>query len=269
MPTTKRERQRAGRQARQAALQKAAKRRALRRQIIIGVVVVLIGLGVVYLLSRGGGKKKPAGTATKASTAHTTAASPAGCPSPTGSSPRRTTFPSAQPPMCINPAKAYSAMVKTDVGSFTIKLDAKASPKTVNAFVYLARYHFYDGLPFHRVIPGFVVQGGDPNPPANATTAPSGPQGPGFVVQGEVPHAGAYHLGTVAMAKTGSQPAGAVESQFFVVTGSQGTSLPPLYSVLGQVTSGMSVVNTISAAGSPSGTPRVLHKIVSVTIRTP
>lgn len=267
MPTTKRERQRAGRQARQAALQKAAKRKVLRRQMIVGAVVVLVGLGAVYLVSRGPAGHGHSSSGRGTSAAHTRA-SALRCPSPTGSSPRRVTFPSAQPPTCIDPAKSYSAVVKTDLGSFTVALDAKASPKTVNAFVYLALYHFYDGLTFHRVIPGFVVQGGDPNPPANANAAPSGAQGPGFVVKGEVPHAGAYHLGTVAMAKTGAQPAGSVESQFFIVTGSQGTSLPPLYSVLGQVTSGMGVVNRISAAGSATGTPTVTHRIVSVTIHS-
>ena len=248
-------------------MQKAAKRRKLQRQAIVGVIVVLIGLGVVYLVSRKPAKSKTSAKSSATPAAHTTA-SALPCPSAAGTSPRRVTFPYAQPPMCINPAKSYSAVFKTDLGSFTVSLDAKSAPKTVNAFVYLARYHFYDGLTFHRVIPGFVVQGGDPNPPSNASAAPSGPQGPGFVVQGEVPKAGAYQVGTVAMAKTGAQPAGATESQFFIVTGSQGTSLPPLYSIFGQVTSGMGVVNRISAAGSASGTPSVTHRIVSVTIHS-
>jgi cyclophilin family peptidyl-prolyl cis-trans isomerase len=157
--------------------------------------------------------------------------------------------------------------VATDVGTFTIGL-ARGNPEVVNSFVYLARYHYYRDLTFDRVIPGFVVQGGDLHPPTRANPSPTGPQGPGYTVRGTVPKAGTYQVGTVAMAKTGSAPAGTAGAQFFVIVGPQGTSLPPDYTVLGHVTSGMKVVNRIAADGGPQphGYPKVVHKMRSVTI---
>lgn len=157
--------------------------------------------------------------------------------------------------MCITSGKTYVAVIKTDVGTFDITLDSKAAPITVNNFVFLARYHFYDGIIFHRVIPGFVVQGGDP--------LGTGAGGPGYKFKDELPKAGAYKLGSVAMANSGPNTNG---SQFFIVTGPSGEQLPPLYSLFGQVTSGMSVVNKIAADGSASGTPSPVHHMISVAI---
>jgi cyclophilin family peptidyl-prolyl cis-trans isomerase len=145
--------------------------------------------------------------------------------------------------------------VDTDVGTFTVALDAKAAPKTVNNFVFLAREHFYDGLTFHRVIPGFVVQGGDPQG--------NGSGGPGYKFGDELPKAGAYKVGSLAMANSGPNTNG---SQFFIVTGPQGAQLPPNYSLFGSVSSGIDVVKTIEAAGSQSGTPTTVHKMTKVTI---
>lgn len=244
VPTAKRERQRAARRARQAAVQAKKRRARLLRRGGLGLVIALAAVAIIYFVSR----------------------SPAnGCPATNGSSAKKTSFTKA-PPMCISTSKTYTATVTTDVGTFDISLDTKASPTTVNDFVYLALYHFYDGLTFHRVIPGFVVQGGDPNPPTKSNPSGNGAQGPGYSVAGEVPKAGSYKLGTVAMAKTSSQPSGTAGSQFFIVVGKQGESLPPQYSILGKVTSGMSVVNKIAAGGTTSGQPKVLHKIISVTI---
>ncbi len=158
--------------------------------------------------------------------------------------------------MCINPQGTYSATVTTDVGTFVIKLDPTIAPKTVNNFVYLARYHFYDGVIFHRVIPGFVVQGGDPTG--------TGTGGPGYTFADELPAPGSYKIGTVAMANSGKNTNG---SQFFIVVGASGTQLPNQYSIFGQVTSGMSVVNQIAADGTASGTPTKVHKMISVTIQ--
>lgn len=250
MPSsTKRERQKAGRQARLAQLEAAKKRKTrLRQAAIVAVVVVVVG-GIYALISQTSSSKP----------AHHAAASAkaAPCPNPNGSSARRTSF-KAPPPMCISASKTYTATVTTDAGTFAVALDARAAPKTVNDFVYLARYHFYDGLTFHRVIPGFVVQGGDPTG--------KGSGGPGYTVAGEVPKAGAYKVGSLAMAKTGSAPAGSAGSQFFVITGQQGVSLPPQYSLFGHVSSGMAVVNKISADGTSGGTPKVVHKMLKVTI---
>lgn len=160
--------------------------------------------------------------------------------------------------MCINTSASYTAVVKTDVGTFDIALNAKEAPKTVNNFVFLARYHYFDGITFHRVIPGFVVQGGDPTG--------TGAGGPGYTFADELPKAGAYKLGSVAMANSGPNTNG---SQFFIVVGPQGEQLQPNYSLFGQVTSGMSVVQKIAANGTPGGTPSVVHKMISVTIEGP
>lgn len=254
MPTAKRERKRAGRQARLAQIEAARRRAQLRKRALVGVIVAAVAVGVIYVFNRG-----PASPAKRAVT------TAGGCPAVNGSSPRRTSF-TQPPPTCIQPGRTYTATFTTDVGTFTATLDAKTAPVTVNDFVVLARYHFYDGLSFHRVIPGFVIQGGDPNPPTSATSAPSGPQGPGYSVRGEAPKAGAYKVGSLAMAKTQGEPPGTASSQFFIVTGPQGVALPPQYSLFGQVTSGLGVVKKIEAAGTPSGQPKVVHKMLKVTI---
>jgi cyclophilin family peptidyl-prolyl cis-trans isomerase len=122
--------------------------------------------------------------------------------------------------------------------------------------VFLSRYRAYEDVPFHRVIPGFVVQGGD-------VESGSGSGGPGYEYADELPEKGQYEIGSVAMANSGPNTNG---SQFFVVTGDQGVQLPPNYSLFGKVTEGMDVVKKIEADGSAGGTPTVVHKIVKVTI---
>jgi cyclophilin family peptidyl-prolyl cis-trans isomerase len=247
--TAKRQRKHAYRDARQAQAQAARRRtRLLRRGGVALAALVAVSL-VIFFLSRGTSKS------TNASTPKTTAAaSSTKCPNPNGSSPRMTSF-SAPPPTCISTAKTYSATIQTDVGTFTVAFDAKAAPKTVNNFVFLSREHFYDGLTFHRVIPGFVVQGGDPQG--------NGSGGPGYKFPDELPKAGAYKVGSLAMANSGPNTNG---SQFFIITGSQGTQLPPNYSLFGSVSSGMDVVKKIEADGSQSGTPTTVHKMTKVTI---
>lgn len=161
--------------------------------------------------------------------------------------------------MCINTAKQYTATMLTDIGPITINLLAAKDPTTVNNFVFLAGYHFYDGTAFHRVVTGFVDQGGDPTG--------TGSGGPGYSFNGGAPKSAAvYTAGALAMANSGSSSSDG--SQFFIVVGKGGAELQPLYSYFGQVTSGMNVVNKINADGSPSstGTPKVVHKIVKVTI---
>ncbi len=249
MATAKRQRKRAFRQARQAQAQAARRRARLLRRGGLVLAAVAAVVVVIYFVNRGSSKS------TAVSTSKTTAAvSHTQCPNPNGSSPRMTSF-SAPPPMCISTGKTYSATVNTDVGTFTVALDAKSAPKTVNNFVFLAREHFYDGLTFHRVIPGFVVQGGDPQG--------NGSGGPGYKFADELPKAGAYKVGSLAMANSGPNTNG---SQFFIITGSQGTQLPPNYSLFGSVSSGMDVVKQIEAGGSQSGTPTAVHKMTKVTI---
>ena len=157
--------------------------------------------------------------------------------------------------MCIDPAKRYTATMTTSKGTMVIALDPIAAPRTVNNFVFLARYHYYDGIVFHRVIPGFVLQGGEPEG--------SGRGGPGYRFADELPKAGRYEIGSLAMANAGPDTNG---SQFFIISGPDGARLPPQYSLFGAVVSGGDVVTTIDAVGTRSGTPTEKVTIESVTI---
>ncbi len=180
---------------------------------------------------------------------------PPECPAEDGSSPQKRRF-NGPPPMCIDPAKRYTAEMVTSKGTMVIALDAVAAPKTVNNFVFLARYHYYDGIAFHRVIPGFVLQGGDPEG--------SGRGGPGYRFDDELPRAGRYEIGSLAMANSGPNTNG---SQFFVISGPDGVRLPPLYSLFGKVVKGLEVVQAIDAVGTPgAGKPKERVVIESVTI---
>jgi cyclophilin family peptidyl-prolyl cis-trans isomerase len=157
--------------------------------------------------------------------------------------------------MCIDVTRRYSAEMVTSKGKMTIALDPVTAPKTVNNFVFLARYHYFDGIFFHRVIPGFMLQGGDPRG--------TGTGGPGYEFEDELPRPGRYEIGSLAMANAGPNTNG---SQFFVISGPSGVSLPPKYSLFGKVISGLDVVATIDALGTSSGKPEERVTIVSMTI---
>lgn len=176
------------------------------------------------------------------------------CPPAEGTEERTTSFESA-PPMCLTPGVDYTAVITTDAGTVTVDLLEDKAPETVNNFVFLARNHFYDGITFHRVIPGFMIQGGDPQG--------TGSGGPGYQFSDELPAAGEYEIGSVAMANAGPDTNG---SQFFIVTGDAGVSLPPDYSLFGAVTEGMETVTAIETDGSAQGTPSTTHTIESVEI---
>jgi cyclophilin family peptidyl-prolyl cis-trans isomerase len=176
------------------------------------------------------------------------------CPAPDGSSPRQTTF-SGPMPMCIDPEKSYQAEIVTNHGTMTAFLYPQKAPKTVNNFVSLARYHYYDGLIFHRIIREFMIQGGCPEG--------SGRGGPGYRFEDELPEPGKYEVGSLAMANAGPNTNG---SQFFIVSGAHGVTLPPQYSLFGKVVKGLDVVATINDLGSGSGKPREDVVIESVTI---
>ena len=265
MPSEKRQRKRQNAQLRHQAIQQERRRADFKRRVITAVVVVGLFAGVVALITAANSnndKKSDVSstgtTVTGAATSTTVKREPAiapTCPPADGSAEKHQNFTKAFD-TCIDPAKTYTADVETDAGTFTITFDATKAPKTVNNFVSLARYHYYDGIVFHRVIPNFVVQGGDPTG--------TGSGGPGYEFADELPKAGEYEVGSVAMANSGPNTNG---SQFFVVTGSQGTSLPPSYSLFGKVTAGMDVVKKIEADGTQGGTPKVTHKIVRVTIK--
>ncbi len=141
--------------------------------------------------------------------------------------------------MCIDASKRYTAEMSTTLGSITIALDAVAAPATVNNFVVLARYHYYDGVIFHRIIKGFMCQGGDPEG--------SGRGGPGYRFADELPKPGRYEVGSVAMANSGPNTNG---SQFFIVSGPSGVGLPPQYSLFGKVVKGLDVVAAMEAVST-------------------
>jgi peptidylprolyl isomerase len=157
--------------------------------------------------------------------------------------------------MVIDQAKRYTATMVTSHGTMVIALDPLAAPKTVNSFVFLARYHYYDEVIFHRIIPGFVLQGGDPTG--------TGTGGPGYKFADELPAPGRYQVGSLAMANAGPNTNG---SQFFIISGSDGVRLPPQYALFGAVVSGGDVVTTINALGTRSGKPSERVVIESVTI---
>lgn len=177
------------------------------------------------------------------------------CAPADGSAAKQTTF-TAYPPVCIEPDKAYAAVIETNQGTLHITLRADVAPLTVNSFVNLARYHYFDGTTCHRAIQNFVVQCGDP-------TA-TGTGGPGYEFADELPTE-AYQIGSIAMANAGPNTNG---SQFFIISGSNGAALPPRYSLFGQVDEAdMGLVATLDALGNPSdGPPLQPIDIVSVTI---
>lgn len=177
------------------------------------------------------------------------------CPPVDGSAERQTDFSSA-PEMCIDPSKTYTAVLDTSLGSMTIALDAAAAPKTVNNFVVLARYKYYEGIIFHRIINSFMCQGGDPTG--------TGRGGPGYKFEDELPAPGAYKVGSIAMANSGPNTNG---SQFFLVSGPSGAGLPPQYSLFGQITDGLEILEAMqNVATDRSDKPDVDVVINSVTI---
>jgi peptidyl-prolyl cis-trans isomerase B (cyclophilin B) len=165
-------------------------------------------------------------------------------------------------PKALDPGTTYSVELETSCGAFTIRLDQKTSPQAAASFAALARNGFYDDTIFHRIVPGFVIQGGDPTV--------TGGGGPGYSTRDKVPKDAAYAPGVVAMAKAGNEPAGTGGSQFFVVTG-EGTGLTPDYALLGEVTEGMDVVTAIGELGDPAsggaGTPLQSVVIEKATVR--
>jgi peptidyl-prolyl cis-trans isomerase B (cyclophilin B) len=167
-----------------------------------------------------------------------------------------------KPKQTVTPGESLTATVNTSCGAFDIALDTSTSPKTVNSFVYLARKGLYDGTTFNRIVPHFVIQGGDP--------LQNGRGGPGYTVTEPPPSNATYRMGTVAMAKSQLAPSGESGSQFFVVTAAD-AGLAAKYAILGRVTSGFDVVKRIGTLGDPAsgdvGTPlaTVLIRHISVS----
>jgi cyclophilin family peptidyl-prolyl cis-trans isomerase len=260
-------------EARREVEEKAKRRRLL--TIVGAVLAIVVAIGVVVVLTGGGDDETADSTTTTVADdttststpgdAATLPAPPAGatlteateCPPADGSAERVQVF-SGPPPTCIDPDASYSATFQTTEGSFTAELDAEAAPETVNNFVVLSRYHYYDGVPFHRIVPGFVIQAGD------GDGEPWGNNDLGYEFGDELPaDASAYADYSLAMANAGPDTNG---SQFFVVLPGGGAQLQPLYSFFGQVTEGTEVVDAIGALGTPTQAPSKAVVIESVTI---
>jgi cyclophilin family peptidyl-prolyl cis-trans isomerase len=268
--TAKRERKKANRQARQEELARQAKQQKIKKiGLRVGIAVIVV-LGALFVVSRlwGGGDDatptattvdlgfQPDETTVPGDTTEPTETTAPGettqppttevgttpCPPAEGTAERVGEF-DGPPPLCLEDGATYRAEITTNVGSFTVELDAERAPITVNNFVFLARHRFFDGTDCHRAIPNFVVQCGDP------TATGSG--GPGYRFVDELPEAGEYQVGSLAMANSGPNTNG---SQFFVITGDDGAALPPSYSLFGQVVDGLdTTVAEMDARGNPNG----------------
>ena len=148
-----------------------------------------------------------------------------------------------KPKRALDASKKWSLVISTNCGSFTVALDLSDAPQTTASLVALAKSGFFDGTAFHRIVPGFVIQGGDPTG--------TGQGGPGYSTVDKPPAAARYTRGLVAMAKTQDEAPGTAGSQFFVVTGTD-AGLPPDYAVVGRVVAGLDVVERIGQLGDPS-----------------
>ena len=286
MGTPKRERQKANRQQRLEELARQARTEKRKRN---GLYLLLIPVGALVLFGLiklvGGGDSAATATSTTVDpfAAATTTIDPnlptttltplpstiAGavltgetpCPAADGTSPRTITFAQA-PPSCTDATKNYSAVVTTNKGAYTIELDPGAAPLTVNNFVVLARYHYFDNTICHRAIPQFAVQCGDPTG--------TGSGGPGYSFADELPAAGSYKVGSIAMANSGPDTNG---SQFFIITGANGVALSPNYTLFGQVTDGLdTTVKALDALGNPdqvaNGVPPLEQIIIESIVIT-
>ena len=261
--TPKRERQKANRQQRLEELARQAragkrKRTGMYLLLIPLVAAAITGIAVLTKDDSGGSATSATtidlfGSSTSAGPTTTTTPLPSTipgatltgdtpCPAADGGAARTITF-AKEPPTCIDAAKKYTAVVSTNMGAYTVELDAAKAPITVNNFVVLARYHYFDSTICHRAIPGFMVQCGDPTS--------TGTGGPGYTIADELPATGSYKIGSLAMANTGQANSGS--SQFFLITGDQGVSLPATYSLFGQVTDGLdTTVKALDAVGNPA-----------------
>lgn len=212
---------------------------------IILAVFALVAAGVVaaILISRGGGSSS------------STTAGAAGCKQVEAPAPKHVHL--KAPQQTVKPGEKLTAVVQTSCGTFDIALNTKQAPKTTNSFAYLAEKGFYNNLTFHRIVPEFVIQGGDP--------LGNGLGGPGYKVVEKPPANLAYTKGIVAMAKSSAEPPGTSGSQFYVVTGAD-AGLPPEYALVGKVDKGLDVVERIGKLGTPSEKPKQTVLIEKITI---
>jgi len=226
--------------------------------ILGGFAVLAIVIVGVILISRGGGDSAGDETKTTASKEQGEAGGKGakGCTEVEQPEPREESL--SKPKMTTKKGEKVTAVVKTNCGTFDIALATTEALTIANSFAYLAEEGFYDELTFHRIVPEFVIQGGDPTG--------TGSGGPGYEVVQAPPKNLKYTLGTVAMAKTAEAPAGAAGSQFYVVSGPQGETLPPEYALAGKVTKGLDVVERIGELGGPEEKPTQPVVIEKMTV---
>ena len=217
------------------------------RWIILAVFgVIAVGIVAAILISR-------SGSSDSSTTSAKTGAN--GCRQVEAPEPKEVTLP--KPKQTVKPGEELTAVVQTSCGSFEIELDTKQAPITTNSFAYLAEEGFYDDLTFHRIVPEFVIQGGDP--------LGTGTGGPGYKVVEKPPANLEYTKGVVAMAKSSTEPPGTSGSQFYVVTGAD-AGLPPEYALVGKVSEGLDVVERIGKLGTPEEKPKQTVLIEKITI---
>jgi len=221
-----------------------------RRWIVLAVfAVIAVGIVAAVLISRGGGSDSDDSSST------TAAAGANGCKKVEAPEPKSVSF--KKPKEVVKPGEEATVVMKTSCGTFEIALDTKRAPKTANSFAFLAEEGFYDDLTFHRVVPEFVIQGGDPEG--------TGTGGPGYKVVEKPPANLAYTKGLVAMAKSSAEPPGTSDSQFYVVTAPD-AGLPPEYALVGKVSKGYSAVERIEKLGTPEEKPKQTVLIEEATV---
>ncbi len=233
--------------------------------LFLSALIILGVVGILYYY-RAGPFAPPAKHPV---VAHTSVGTPSPCLKQvseltnTGAAPTSEAFAKIQhtyakaPAMSIDTKKLYCVGLNTSRGLIVLALDPKLAPNTVNNFIYLAQHNFYDGLKFHRVVPNFVIQTGDPKG--------NGTGGPGYKFNDE-PVQGSYTKGSVAMANSGANTNG---SQFFICTGDD-TSLPKSYSLFGHVVQGLDIAQKVQGPGdgasSKTITPDVLNHVLVVAV---
>jgi cyclophilin family peptidyl-prolyl cis-trans isomerase len=226
--------------------------------ILGGFAVLAIVIVGIIVISRSGGDSSGDETKTTASKEDggKEGKGAKGCTKVEQPAPKEESLP--KPKMTTKKGEKVTAVVETNCGTFDIALATTEALTIANSFAYMAEEGFYDELTFHRIVPEFVIQGGDPTG--------TGSGGPGYEVVQAPPKDLKYTLGTVAMAKTAEAPAGAAGSQFYVVSGPQGETLPPEYALAGKVTKGLDVVERIGELGGPDEKPTEPVVIEKMTI---
>jgi cyclophilin family peptidyl-prolyl cis-trans isomerase len=227
--------------------------------ILGGFAVLAVVIVGIILISRSGGSSNKSGSSTTASKekgSEEKGATAKGCTKVAQPEPREESLP--KPKQTVKKGEKVTVVVETNCGTFDIALATTEAPITSNSFAYLAEEGFYDELTFHRIVPEFVIQGGDPTG--------TGTGGAGYSVTEKPPASLKYTVGTVAMAKSSTDPPGRSSSQFYVVSGPQGESLPPEYALAGEVSKGLDVVERIGELGDAEEKPTQVVEIEKMSV---